>query len=362
MKLLLALLLIPTVGFSQITITDADFGTSGDTVRMSSTTDLAVDFSSTGTSFNWDFTSFVAESQTLLEFNNVSSASTLVQILFGGFAPANYQASYFQVFDDLPIDQFGQLLPVNISNLFQFSKITSDSVSSVGISIDVDGNQIPFRSEGIEKRYALPLNFGDTYSGTGFTEMDLNPIAEIIWRQRRTRSSEVDGWGTVTLPMGTFDVIRVRHTVEENDSLYQDFLGTGNPTWFGIDLPTAYIYEWIANGENEVVLRIETSEFGGMETVRNIEYRDSYDPNLASIDALDFVDVTIYPNPVTNSISIDGINGQLAYSIIDANGTMVKIGTISSQEPIDVSNLSSGNYVILGQTAQGSIRSSFVKN
>jgi hypothetical protein len=362
MKLILALLLLPTIGFSQITVTDADFGNSGDTVRMSSTTDLGVDYSSTGTNFSWDYSSFVAESQSLLEFNSLSGASPLVQILFGGFAPSDYQASYFQAFDDLPIDQFGQLLPVNISNLFQFSKITADSVSSVGISIDVEGNQIPFRADEIEKRYALPLNFGDTYSGAGFLEMDLNPIAEIIWRQRRTRTSEVDGWGTVALPMGTFDVIRVRHTIEENDSLYQDLLGTGTATWFGIDLPTAYIYEWIANGEKEAVLRIETSEFGGIETVTNIEYRDTYDANLASITATEFVDMTIYPNPVSNSISIDGIQGKLAYSIIDANGAVVKIGSISAKETIDVSHLSIGNYVIVGQTEQGSIRSSFVKN
>mgnify|MGYP000666367304 CR=1 FL=1 len=83
MRILLALLLLPTIGFSQITVTDADFGNTGDTVRMSATTDLGVDYTSTGTNWNWDFSSFVAESQTLIEFNDVSGASTLVQILFG---------------------------------------------------------------------------------------------------------------------------------------------------------------------------------------------------------------------------------------------------------------------------------------
>ncbi len=209
MKLLLALLLLPVCSIAQITITDTDFGNAGDTVRMSSTTDLGIDYASTGTNFIWDYSSFVAEEQTLLEFNGVTSASTLVQLLFGGFAPSDYQASYYQEFDDLPIDQFGQFLPVNISDLFQFTKITTDSVSSVGIAISVDGNEVPFRSDSIEKRYALPLTFGDTYTGYGYTEMDLNPFADIIWRQRRTRTSVVDGWGTIALPMGTFDVIRV---------------------------------------------------------------------------------------------------------------------------------------------------------
>lgn len=361
MKLLLALILLPAIGFSQITITDADFGNEGDTVRISTTTDAGVDFTSTGTNFNWDFSSFVAESQTLLQHNSVSNTSTLVQILFGSFAPAAYQASYFQEFDDLPIDQFGQLLPVNISNLFQFTKIVPDSVSSVGITIDVDGNQIPFRSDSIEKRYALPLTFGDSYTGRGYTEMDLNPFAEIIWRQHRSRNSQVDGWGTIALPMGSFDVIRVKHTIEENDSLYQDLFGTGTPTWFGLDLPTAYIYEWIANGEKTPVLRIETSEFGGFETITNIEYRDNYDASLANIANVELTQVSIYPNPTTSTIQIKGVTGSLFYSIFDASGNNVKTGSLTATEAIDVSSLAPGNYLIQGLSEQGAIRSTFIK-
>ncbi|MCR9171776.1 MAG: T9SS type A sorting domain-containing protein [bacterium] len=360
MKFLLALLLLPTIGFAQITVTEADFGNAGDTARMSSTTDPGVDFASTGANWNWDYSAFVAEEQTLVEFNSVSSASQLVQILFGGFAPSDYQADYFAAFDDLPIDQLGQFLPVNISNMNQFSKITADSVSSLGISIDVDGNQIPFRSDSIEKRYALPLNFGDTYTGFGKTEMDLNPFAEIIWRQRRWRTSVVDGWGSITLPMGTFDVLRVKHTIEENDSLYQDFFGTGNPTWFGIDVPTVTIYEWITNGEKEVVLRIETSDLGGFETVTNIEYRDTYDPLLASIDEHVIQDVEVYPNPATNMLHVDIETSQLKYTIVDASGKIVRIGSVS-EPTIDLSQLPSGQYTLVGETEKGTLRIPFVK-
>ncbi|XOV67011.1 MAG: T9SS type A sorting domain-containing protein [Fluviicola sp.] len=360
MRTLLALFLFPTIGLSQITITDADFGTAGDTARMSSTMDLGVDFASTGTNWTWDYSSFVAESQNLIEFNSLANASTLVEILFGNFAPTDYQADYYTAFDDLPIDQLSQFLPVNISDLNQFSKITADSVSSVGISIDVDGNQVPFRSDSIEKRYALPLNFGDAYTGYGYTEMDLNPFAEIIWRQRRARTSVVDGWGTITLPMGTFDVLRVKHTIEETDSLYQDFFGTGNPTWFGIDLPTAHIYEWIANGEKEVVLRIETSEVGGMETVTNIEYRDTYDPLLAATEELIFIDAEVYPNPATNQLSVTSESSILNYSIFNTHGSLVQEGTLSGSS-IDISGLSKGHYILFGQADQGILSIPFVK-
>lgn len=361
MRLLFCLLLvIPFFGFSQITLTDTDFGNAGDTARMSSTTDLSVDFSSTGINFNWDFSMFVAESQTLLEFNDMSNASSFVQILFGSFAPADYQASYFAEFDDLPLDQIGQFLPVNITNLYQFSRITSDSISSVGLAIDVDGNEIPFRSDLIEKRYELPLNFGDSYDGEGYTEIDLNPFADIVWRQRRTRNSVVDGWGTVALPMGSFDVLRVKHTIEETDSLYSDFLGTGTPTWFGIDLPTSHIYEWIANGEKEVVLRIETSEIGGFETVTNIEYRDNYNPALATLVDINLESVTAYPNPASSTLHFDGVEFDGDYVIYNTQGEKVAHGLLETGS-IDISNLASGSYILIGQSATGSFKAPFVK-
>ena len=361
MKLLLLLLLLPSVGIAQITVTDADFGTAGDTVRISYATDPQIDFASTGTNFNWDFTALVADSQKLLNYYDIASASTLVELLFGNFAPSDYRASYFQEFDGLPIGQLAQFLPVNISNVEQFTRITTDSVATVGISIDVNGNQIPFRSDSIEKRYALPLNFGDNYVGHGYTEMDLNPFAEIIWRQHRTRTSAVDGWGSIDLPMGTFDVLRVKHTIDENDSLYQDLLGTGTPTWFGIDLPTAHIYEWIANGEKEPVLRIKTSEVGGMETVTGIQYRDNYDPMLAQLnESSDLVSAEVYPNPVKSELNIETEASEILYSIIDMNGAVVLSGNVSDAT-ISVSELPAGSYTLLGQTNLGILRVPFVK-
>jgi hypothetical protein len=362
MRLLaLLLLLFPFVGFSQITITESDFANTGDTVVMSTTTDPGIDFSSTGTNWTWDFSILTAESQSVFEYYDVSGISTLVDILFGNFAPADYRASYFTIFDDLPIDQFGQFLPVNISNLFQFSRVTADSISSVGIALDVDGNQIPFRSDLIEKRYEFPLNFGDNYTGVGYTEMDLNPFAEIMWRQRRNRSTTVDGWGSITLPMGTFDVLRLKHTIEESDSLYGDFLGLGTPTWFGIDLPTSHIYEWIANGEKEPVLRIETSEAGGNEIVTNIEYRDLYDPSFASLDENAPNNFKLYPNPATDFITIDGPSAGSSFVLLNSKGQQVQEGILPANGKISVSSLQPGFYIFQSLSENGVAQMSFVK-
>lgn len=356
---LLLLFAFPFALSAQITIDEPDFANASDTVRISSTSDFNVDISTTGPSTTWDFSMLVAESQTLLDFQDISNASTITQFLFGGFAPVDYQASYFLENDDLPLDQLGAILPVEISEVFQFTRLTPDSVSTIGLSITVQGQNIPFRSDEIEKRYELPLNYQDAYTGYGFTEMDLNPIANIIWRQRRTRNSEVDGWGTLSLPMGTFDVLRVRHQIEENDSIYQEFFGT--PTWVGLDLPTAYIYEWWAAGELEPVLRVQSSMIAGNEVISSVEFRDNYNPLIANTAELNLPNSEVFPNPAQDEIYVSNVSQGTSYIIVDAAGRKVLDGVSMSNSTIDIHNLESGSYILILRSNKGWSKASFIK-
>ena len=356
---LLLILLLPISAISQITLDETDFANADDTVRISATTDFNVDISSTGANFTWDFSSLVAESQNLLEFMDVSNASQLVEFLFGGFAPVKYQASYFVASDDLPLDQLSTFLPVAITDVNRFSRITADSVASIGFSMKVEGNEIPFRSDLIEKRYQLPLTYLDTYTGEGFTEMDLNPVANIIWRQRRNRSSEVDGWGTLSIPMGTYDVIRVHHTIEETDSIYQEFFGS--PMWFGVDLPTAHVYEWWAEGELEPVLRIESSEVGGNEVITGVEFRDTYNPLLASTEELALETPEVFPNPATDKIHVTNVPAGANYAIVGITGQTVSNGVIPQNAEIRVESLEPGTYLLVVKSNNSWSKVSFIK-
>lgn len=356
---LLLVSLLPLGAFSQVTIQSSDFADGGDTVRMSTTTDATIDFASTGANHSWDFSAMIPESQTLQDYIDISNASSLSGFLFGGFAPTKYQANYFIASDALPLDQIGGILPVSIEDIFQFSKITADSITSIGFSISVQGTEIPFRSDTIEARYKFPLDYQDTYTARGYTNMDLNPVANIIWRQHRLRESEVDGWGTLVVPMGTYNVLRVRHTIYENDSIMQDFFGS--PIWVGFDLPTSYIYEWLAPGEKESILRIQTSEVGGSEVVTGIEYRDTYNAALASVEEQTISEVTLYPNPAVNALHVEGNSGA-PFMITDLSGKSVLEGVVSNTGSVSVSELTSGNYIFLVKNANGWQKATFVKH
>lgn len=359
MRILIAAALL-TSGFAsaQITLNNSDFADGGDTVRMSSATDPAIDFLSTGTNYTWDFSNLVAESQVLKNYYDLSGTSTLMQFLFGGFAPPKYQATNFTASSDLPLDQFGAFLPVNISEVNAVSRNTADSITSIGFSIVVEGNEVPFKSDTIETRYKFPANFGDTYSSRGYTHLDLNPLFDAIWIQYRQRSSEIDGWGSVTTPFGTFDALRIRHDIQEQDSLYIGQFGQ----WIELPVPATTIYEWWTIGELEPVLRITTSDFNGTVNVSDIEFRDSYDPLIAGTSEL-ISEVNVYPNPAKDEVKLDGFQNGSSYIVVNSEGKLVQSGNIdASSQILSLDEFDSGSYILFVKNSDGTFaKSTFVK-
>ena len=339
---LLFLAFIPSFIFSQIVLTEVDFSDAGDTVRMSLATDPAIDFTTTGNNQAWDFTYLIADEQELIEYSDMTNASALVNIIYGFFAPPEYKASYFLPTSDLPLDQLGAILPIEISDVNQFSRKTADSITSVGYALSVEGNEVPFKSDTIETRYKFPINFGDTYSSRGYTNMDLNPISNNILRQYRQRNVIVDGWGSIATAYGTFESLRLKHTISEIDSIQIDLFG--GPFWIEIPLPDTYIYEWWTNSEKEPLLSITTSDVLGAETVTEIKFRQDYLGLDLGVTELE-LDIEVFPNPSTDEINISGLTNVSNFTIVDSKGAIVLSG--STEDKIDLSSISQGTYQLI---------------
>lgn len=359
MRLILSFLLLSTTfnSIAQISLTAADLGDGGDTVRMSTATDQSIDFSTTGAAQTWDFSGLQPDGQILREFDDLSGLSTLAQIVFGSFAPTEYEATYSLPSTAIPVDQITGFLPVSITDIRQFSRLTADSLTLIGYSLKVEGNEVPVKSDTIETKLQLPLTYNDNYTSRGYTYLDMNPFFNAIWIQYRTRTSVVDGYGSITTPYGTFDAIRVKHSIQETDSIQIDLFG--GPMWFELPVPDATIYEWYTNGEMDAVLRIETSDIGGNETVRNIEYRDNYLGLDASLDETSRVNITVYPNPAKNKVSVDGLKGLSTYVIYDIEGSQIQSGVVNQH--IDVSGLAPGTYQLIFRADNGIFKEEIIK-
>lgn len=359
MKKLLLLTLLPTTYINaQITLNQTDFADGGDTVRMSQTMDPSLDFVSTGTNYVWDFSTLQASSQTLKNYRPSSELSFLSSFIFGTFAPTEYKATYFIESTDIPIDQLTSVLPITIEDIFQFSRVTADSITSIGYSMVVNGTEIPFKSDTIEKRYEFPIQFGNTTYSRGYTNIDLNPTYDAVWRQYRTHTSEIDGWGSITTPFGTFDVLRINHEINEIDSIYYGGFGV----WIPLAIPTSHIYEWWTNGEKEPLLRITTSSGVSGENITAVEYRDNYIDFTAGVEQLS-IDFKLFPNPSKNSLSLNTNKYIDKVIITDATGKKIReiLYPASAKVEVNVSDLTPGVYYVKVLSGEEVGIKSFVK-
>jgi hypothetical protein len=341
---------------SQITVSVADFANSGDTVRISQAAGTGLDFASTGSNYTWDFSALSATSQYLKEYNPIGFASLLVFGTYGPVAPTNYRASYFNPTNDLPLDQLSQFLPVSLSDLNQYTKRMTDSITSLGYSISVNGQGVPFKSDTIETRYKLPLHYNDYHYSRGYTYIDLNPVIDFKIKQYRQRTTNVDGWGTITTPKGTFQALRLRHDIAEIDSVYQTFFGAGQ--WFGTPPTQSTEYEWFANGEKEWVLK--ATETNG--TVNQVEYQEDYLGLDASLIESS-LDVSIGPNPVHETLLIDSKSPVYLAQIYDAAGRLVLSTSLNNvlNYSLDLNVLHAGTYRIILSGIHGSKEFPLVK-
>jgi len=322
-----------------------------DTVRVSISNDLSIDFSTTGPNSVWDFSYLQATSQRLEKAYSLSGLGFLVNIQFGSNAPIEYQSSYHQPFDGLPFDQLGQFLPVNIESVSRVSKIDTDSLTYTGFIITVDGNEVAFRSDTIETGYKFPINYQDTSSTRGYTNIDFNPFFNGIFIQYRQTESIVDGHGTVETPFGTFDALRIHRTIQEQDSLYVDISGFAQ--WIPI-ITTTHSYEWWTQGELRPVMQIQTQEVTGNQAVTEVSYRDEYlglDAGLGDEN----INLSMYPNPAQNEVSIETASNIQLITIYNTNGEVVstKKDLNSSSTQISVKDFSPGVYMVYTLTTQG---------
>ncbi len=355
-KILLLSLGFSSFGFSQITIDSLHMPVAGDTLRIANAViDDLMDFQSTGADYTWDFSNLVWNGQKMNDYHPVTDAGGLIQISFGNFAPVKYKASYY-----VPSGNFPTLpsqLPITIEDVNQFYRLTADSMTMVGMKLSINGQEVPAKSDTIETKYHFPMTYGDMHTSRGATALDMNPIYDAQWRQHRYRETEVDGWGQITTPYGTFNALRIHHRIMESDSFYLSFGGFG--TWVGIPVPESHEYEWRAVEEREPILLVKTSMVQGSETISTVEYKADYTVGLNEQELL----VSMYPNPVQDQLFVSSNQIFSGYTIFSTDGKAIQTSTLpaTNQQTIDVSALHKGTYLISLQTENGNVVKSFVK-
>lgn len=338
---------------AQITIDNGDFPNGGDTALVSVSSDFGLDFASSGPDYNWNYEALIMDSQRIDTFFALDEASITYQLVFNnGWFDPDYQADYFKHLLNFAIPAT-DIIGVSIQNPVGFTKIESDRVEIVGVGLEVAGIEVPVKNDVIDVEYELPLTYGDNWVSNSIFELDLNPAYDGILRRYQERTSQVDGWGMLTTPYGTFEVVRTISVLDFTDSLRVSF-GGGAPTWYEIPTPTQIVYTWWAKDQKIPILQVVAQDFFGSESVTSVEYKDRYLGDVSLTENKETSTFLIYPNPSSDCVHIIANETIQSVEVMSMDGKFIGQNLWdNATKVLTVSELSPGLYILKIHTENG---------
>lgn len=238
---LLIFMLTALRGMAQISIIGEDMPVTGDTLRISLTANLAGhDPSQTGAGYFWNYSDLQHDTQRVERFLNTNATPFIYQFIFNqNVANLAY-----------PIDAIGFIPGIEITDAYIFYKKNAGSYLRAGYAATVMGLPLPMKFDYPELLYTFPLTMNSPRDSS-LSNFSLGLPSFGYLSIERKRINEVDGWGNLTTPFGTFEVLRIRSSVYERDSIYIDSIQTGLPI-----IRNYTEYQWLAKEQGIPVLTI----------------------------------------------------------------------------------------------------------
>lgn len=284
--------------------------------------------------------------------------------------------------------------PVTLPGNTNFTSSNMGSANSSGpdVSLFLTKNSSELHLDGayinINPFYAIPINetlltFPSTM-GTNFNtsivkevtnypvmvDPDLSGPADFIYELKVISSvdltSQVDGWGDLTTPLGTFASLRQTVYQQSHDTTYVRTQAT--PYWHVIStINAAALGVWTTGTSEKRTARWWTNNPSSQFVLLEMNYQASgvvdevfwQKSNLSvGLEAMAIQNVSVYPNPATSHITIETDSNVESVSIINLAGNVVQLEATNS---FSVDGLSSGVYIIHVRTNTGTLQSRFVK-
>jgi hypothetical protein len=305
----LVILLILTPGFGQIIVSNTTFPKVGDTLRTATDNlPMGIDVGEPGTNKVWDFRGLQAPFNTEVYLRPVSESPNAS--LFPG-------ANWFFT---------GQ------GDTETFSRKTASTVLQMGfVGRGPFGGNFDLVSKNdpnLVERTA-PMRYNDSFNNSStqlvpvsaaflpdslFAGLPVKPDS-IRLNNRVIQNSTIDAWGTMHIPIGTFDVLRERRIVINNRKI--EAKSNALPVWIDVSslfpvpgftgIDTSVVYYYWNDRSIEPIAVVQTR--GAEEQLVSVQYKS--DPQMTSTYQTPgnrSYDVIAYPNPAIGSVRFD-LNG-----------------------------------------------------
>lgn len=299
------------VANGQITITNAAFPKVGDTLRFSiDNLPMGLELGEPGPSKIWDFRKLQAPNtveQVLRPVNESDYGARYPNA--GWFYKAQGDAEFFYRKTSAAVLQMG---------------------FAGGINFGANNFQVIARNEPNLVERTAPMRYEDTFNSassqfipfsaafipdTLLAGLPIRPDS-VRFNIRITQNSTVDAWGTMQIPMGTFDVLRERRVVISNRGL--EVKSNALPIWLpipgdilpfpgltGIDTSVVY-YFW--NDKSPEPIAVAQTR-GQDEQLVSVQFKsDPISTSVYTPPTNRSYDIIAYPNPAIGSVRFD-MNG-----------------------------------------------------
>ena len=334
--------------FSQITVTDTDLIDVGDVIyqAIDSVPGSIITPGNPGANQTWDFSSLQVMELDTLEF---------ITPLGTPFASVHPTAN-------LCIDD----------DEFLYIEKTSSGVSIVG----VDAMQITIPILPLPLTYGMSQTFGPTVVMDTAMENSFIPdslallmtmgqaqqLDSIGFQVEIQTDFDVDAYGNVTIPLGTYDALRLKTNQITTTNFFgycTDILfGTGSgwypmpSQFFPTEVEIITSYQWWTN---DPTVRFAVAEMN-VDSAGNVEDASFLTiPQVTAVSNLQSNKINVYPNPTSKDLMITTDLINCSYNLTDVKGSKLSCNEFNNSTVIDLSSYSSGTYFLKVYTEEGDV-------
>ena len=311
----LSAILLAFTANAQVTYTSGNFASAGEEFNVSKASGFAgMNFAATGANQNWNFAALQADSQATAGWQNPNGAGYKLSWCLSHFYifTCNSQFNNNFTHSALMTDGF-ELMDYGVANIVEHSRANAAGFENRmrGLTATISGISIPMTVEydDPDELYRFPMVYNDSYTSTGHLNLDLNNLGmPFSYTLATERTNIVQGWGSLTTPMGTFaNVLKLKTKLEKTETY----------SYNGITIPipsTTVSYQWFSPDYGIPVLQADGFEVFGIFIPLNVSYIDEQQC-LAADANFAYLPIGNY-DPDSQSATVPFVNTSTNYSSV----------------------------------------------
>lgn len=321
-----------TMSNAQVTITANDLYTIGSRYEVGMDEMPGVMPGNNGTALTWSFSTLVPDATRIVEVMAPQSSS------FGDLLPGDRAA----------VENSGEAadhLTVAPTELVWHGRILEEDGIQAALPLDPPMVLLTLPAQHYQLHTGVTRSQRSSYLGL---DLGLGFVVDSIRvRTHITYQSEVQGWGEVTTPLGTFDAIK--HLLAESVTDSVDFYRADQDIWLeGVEVLAndQNTWKWWAPTMDLPVMQLMDDDADG--TMDRAEWIEADLSTTSIVDRAPFDRIDVFPNPATDRITVplEGL-GMAGYVLHDAQGRLVQEGRVSRERStIPVAHLDRGPYLL----------------